>query len=603
MSSELSPLITQEQTDPNLLERFHDTAVDLRTRLGRLAGVGLLVASGTLATFAAEETVSSTPAYADTLGYPWPTDTEAPCQFGATGSSSCTNPSNPSDKYDWGVNTGGVFHPYREAGGYEYRNCTDYVAWKEESLGASSSIVNGLGNGGQWYNSAPASERSLTPRAGDAAVDTSGTFGHVAYVESVNYADPSNPLNDNITVSEYNHDIQGHGDFRTGKVSDLGFSKFVDFGVHPTGSTTPNPTSPNNQSGEGITMPGHWISGDSGQDFAYITRRADDGFDVAVWEQTPAGLVWKGVMQSVLGSSGVTYENTKFVATDMDGDGLMDLYYATSANWNNPGFAMALFHNNGNGLDYWGQQWDPTNIALGQTKFLPGNWAGNGRGAFDYVTKNSDGGFSIAEFKSTASGLVWDGVRWTSAGSSGVTYDNTKFMPSDMDGDGKTDLYYATASNWAQPGFAMALQYNNGNGFTWAGQQWNPNNLALQDVRLIPGYWTGTGKEGFAYITKNSDGGFSTAVFDSTLTGLVWKGVWWTSPGSSQVSYNNTLFVPADMDNDGKTDLFYATALNWNNPGFATALMHSNGAGYDYWGQQWDPTNIALSQVTFMPES
>lgn len=146
MSSELAPLpVTDEPSNIDLFERFKDVAVDLRTKLSRLAAIGLL-AAGTLTV---QEIVAPEVAHADTttygdLGYPWK---DAVCEFGSGGGSSCTNPNNPSDSYDWGVYISGTFHPYRS--GYEYRNCTDYVQWKESTLGVT--VPSNWGNGGQWY--------------------------------------------------------------------------------------------------------------------------------------------------------------------------------------------------------------------------------------------------------------------------------------------------------------------------------------------------------------------------------------------------------------------------------------------------------------------
>jgi len=98
---------------------------------------------------------------ADSLGYPWPTDAEAPCEFGSAGGVSCANPANPIyDLYDWGVYTGSTFHPYRS--GYEYRNCTDYVQWKESTIGVT--VPGNWNDGGLWYDNAPSTMRTTTPR-------------------------------------------------------------------------------------------------------------------------------------------------------------------------------------------------------------------------------------------------------------------------------------------------------------------------------------------------------------------------------------------------------------------------------------------------------
>ncbi len=210
-----------------VLKRLRNSTIF--SKIASLGSLSLLLASSALTICVSFSSVAS----ADTLNYPWPTDTEAPCKFAPNGGSSCTNPNDSTDKYDWGVNSGGTFHPYRN--GYEYRNCTDYTQWQESQSPINVSVPTNWGNGGQWYGNAPTSEQSTTPKAWDAAV-VPGNPGHVAFVQSVNSVDPNNPGNDNITVSEYNHDAQGHGDTRTGTASSMGFTEYVDFGVHPSTS-------------------------------------------------------------------------------------------------------------------------------------------------------------------------------------------------------------------------------------------------------------------------------------------------------------------------------------------------------------------------------
>ncbi len=221
MAAELSP---QQDKQPNisLVERFRN----IRVTLGRVTTAALLIVSGSFATVTIEEGVHPVAAYADTLGYP---DVDMPCEHSPYNvSGSCAN-------YDWGPKHTEAYDDPSEysSRGYTYRNCTDYVAWKESTIGVT--VPRTLGNGGQWYYNAPANERSGTPLPGDAAVKP-GNPGHVAYVESVND-------DGTITVSEYNHSGMGMGGMRTGTPAALGFSQFVDFGVHPSGGT-PESTGP-----------------------------------------------------------------------------------------------------------------------------------------------------------------------------------------------------------------------------------------------------------------------------------------------------------------------------------------------------------------------
>jgi surface antigen len=207
-----------------------------------LTSLGLMF--GTTAAITVASVAIAPTAQADTGGYPW---ANAPCEFSSAGGASCEDPDQtdyPGDAYDWYEHNGSAFSGSLcwygtnsecfDPWGYEYRNCTSFVAWKLTSQGISNSAVENLGNGGDWYENAPANERSSTPAAGDAAVQTptgSNQYGHVAYVDSVS--------GNEITVEEYNYGEDGAWDERTGTPANLGFSEFVDFGLDPGGSSVP----------------------------------------------------------------------------------------------------------------------------------------------------------------------------------------------------------------------------------------------------------------------------------------------------------------------------------------------------------------------------
>jgi surface antigen len=104
-------------------------------------------------------------------------------------SGSCTN-------YDWGYWRPGPPSWFDYGYGhtlnvrdFAYRNCTDYAAWRVGSLTWNSfRFPSRLGNAKDWatYYANAGFTRSTTPRIGDIAVWTSGRYGHVGVVVTVN---------------------------------------------------------------------------------------------------------------------------------------------------------------------------------------------------------------------------------------------------------------------------------------------------------------------------------------------------------------------------------------------------------------------------------
>lgn len=99
--------------------------------------------------------------------------------------------------------------------GFYKRYCTSYVAWKlnQNGAGFSNGMAGPNGAAGQfgdaknWDDNAQTIGFAVdqTPAVGAVAVWNGGTYGHVAYVESVN-------ANGTVNVSEYNHGVSlGYG--------------------------------------------------------------------------------------------------------------------------------------------------------------------------------------------------------------------------------------------------------------------------------------------------------------------------------------------------------------------------------------------------------
>lgn len=541
MSHELLPQTTNNQAELYNARK----ASGYRHKFNRLAATalavfGVMIGDTLIETMInPESAVAASISYGD-LGYPWQ---DAPCQFGSAGGSSCTNPNNPGDAYDWGEYvSGGAFQPYRN--GYEYRNCTDYVQWKESTVGVS--VPGNLGNGGQWYANAPAEERSTLPKAWDAAV-VPGNPGHVAFVESVNN-------NGTITVSEYNHDAQGHGDIRTDKAVNMGFTEFVDFGVHPSvGSATTR---------AGIVAyeaPGRYMQGSSigngtfnwgfsnlngmapPTEFEMGNVNSDKRADIVAFEPTSStiGRFMIG-MSNGNGTFDWRYSNlvnmqtpTHFAVGDINGDGLADIVDYEAGNSTHTGrYMQGTGH--GDGSFSWGysnlnSMAQPTGFELGDINgdkkadivaFEPTSSGGgrymtgtsNGNGTFNWNFTNlvnmqqplefkvgdvtGDSRADIVAFETTGSsaGRFMQG---TSAGNGSFNWSYTnlvgmqqpiEFELGDFTGDGLQDIVDYEPTNSAHPGRYMQGSSSGNATYVWG---YTNLNSMQQPLSFALGSFTG----------------------------------------------------------------------------------------------------------------
>jgi surface antigen len=166
-------------------------------------------------------------------GYPY---ASATCEFGAAGGAACVNPRDPADMYDWGYRdkpaAAGSSRPggFRASDpwGYEYRNCTSYVAWRLSRTGVPASLFTGLGNASQWIAAITAEPGVIVNQVaapGAVAVWVSAGVGHVAWVDSVR---------GRVTVSDYNY--AGTGAYATHVVMSppTGYIHFSSGGYTPT---------------------------------------------------------------------------------------------------------------------------------------------------------------------------------------------------------------------------------------------------------------------------------------------------------------------------------------------------------------------------------
>jgi peptidoglycan hydrolase CwlO-like protein len=103
--------------------------------------------------------------------------------------------------WPFSMSLGGCTSDGPDAWGYCTRQCVSYVAWAVQYSGRAAPI--GWGNAADWVGAARAAGIPFDayPEAGDVAVSTAGTWGHVMYVENVS--------GNRMYVSEYNNFLTG----------------------------------------------------------------------------------------------------------------------------------------------------------------------------------------------------------------------------------------------------------------------------------------------------------------------------------------------------------------------------------------------------------
>ncbi|HYH74587.1 MAG TPA: hypothetical protein VD735_01365 [Candidatus Saccharimonadales bacterium] len=341
------------------------------------------------------------------------------------------------------------------------------------------------------------------------------------------------------------------------------------------------------------TFAGNWAGPTTGtvqQDFMYVTPRSDGGTDFAVFRSDPGGIQWAGSWAS---ASNISFMDAQFIPNDLNGDGLLDMLYVTPRSGG--GFDMGYLRNTGSQFIWTANLWSPPNLNMNSIKFMPGNFVGNDTlGDLAYVTPNSNGGFDIAVLQSNGTQLTYTQLWWHETN---LSYSNTRFVPVDMNSDGRLDLLYTTPRPGTN-GFDMSIASNTGSVFSWVGFEWGEPNINYSDIKFIPGYFGSSTQQGFAYVVKLSGGGFDVRVMNVLSNGhLQMGGTWWTA---ANLAYASTVFVPQDNNADGRTDMLYATPRSGG--GFDMALVQNTGTVFSFVGQQWNPNDLTLGSTKFLPQ-
>jgi FG-GAP-like repeat len=182
-----------------------------------------------------------------------------------------------------------------------------------------------------------------------------------------------------------------------------------------------------------------WVSGDftgdGHADLLAVTRRADAAPDLNVFPSTGA---WLGGRSLWSAPSGITFSSVIMVPADVNGDGKTDLLAIQS---NGSGYSD-IYYLQSTGSSFAAPVLtQATNLELGNVSaWVGGDFNGDGYKDLVAIGKRAypDTAPNIIVFPSNGSGLGGSQL-WSAPGQ--ISYTNAKWVPGDLDGNGKTDLF------------------------------------------------------------------------------------------------------------------------------------------------------------------
>jgi surface antigen len=458
----------------------------LRVTLRRLA---LIIVVWVLATVVTHDS-----ARAETGGYPY-------ADYSGPGS-------NAAQSY-WTDSNGNPYSPYH----YNYRNCTDYVAWKLAAVSGWNPNAS-MGNASGWaawaidHGYVVDTKPAVGAVAWWAAASWNFDAGHVSYVDAVN-KDSTGTIT-TVTVSEYNFNVTGGYGTRT--IEKAKPNKYIHFADSTSsGGGTPQPSDPNHDGlADVVVVP--FVGTGSGKTEAH----ALNGSGYTSW-----------LFNVATGEAGKTARNGYHSFADLNGDHVDDLYEISM---------------------------DPTSTVDVHVKAGPnfttsiGDWATPIRGQSPYTAKvaladaNHDGKVDLYVFTLRPGNMVdvhiLDGRNFTASlgdfatPASVTTMNDYEIVVNDYNRDGTMDMYLVSLKG---NGTRADVHVLDGRGFqNWFGHWQTPFGACdVTHVRVFSGDKNGDSQPDLYFaVYNNGVGKIDVLVLDGHSFSS-WVGMWQTIAGAS----------------------------------------------------------------------
>ena len=221
-------------------------------------------------------------------------------------------------------------------------------------------------------------------------------------------------------------------------------------------------------------------------------------------------------------------------------------------------------------------------VDVSASRFLVGDLTNDSRDDLIVVTPRRAGHPSGADFTalvSTGSGFTNAGL-WASADD--VDVSASRFVTTDLTGDGRTDVIAVTPRRAAAPsGADYRVLMSTGSKLNAAAAWGSADDVDVAGSRFLGGDFNNDGNEDLLAVTARRAGSPSGA----TYTVLTSSGSAFNAPsvwgGADDVDVAGSRFLSGDVTSEGRTDLVVVTARRAGSPsGASYAVLTSGGSAF-----------------------